>query len=85
MTITLKIKPNPTDADVINSMMAGAVTATLAKIKQVEDAVADIRDPQTGEGATVTWKPDNDGVTISIKGSEFVRAEAQKRVEAFPQ
>ena len=84
MTIELKIKPNPRDADVISGMMNAAVVAALSQIKQIEDAVADIRDPQTGEGAKVTWSSHVEGIKVSISGSDFVRAEAEKRVAALP-
>ena len=83
MNIEIKIKPNPLDADILTGMMNAATAASLAKIKQIEAAVADIRDPATGEGAKVTWEPSPEGVKVSIKGSDYVKAEAQRRVDAL--
>jgi len=84
MTIELTIKPNPRDADVINGMMTAAIAVTLAKIKQIEDAVADIRDPENGGTAKVTWSSHVEGVKVSISGSDYVRAEAERRIAALP-
>jgi hypothetical protein len=83
-TIEIKIKPNPEDTDLLNGMMNKAVAAALSKIKQIEEAIADIRDPETKEGAKVTWEPVSDGVKVSIKGSDFVKAEAERRISALP-
>ncbi len=82
MTININIKPNPKDTDAITGMLTAAVSAALSKIKQIEAAVADIRDPATGEGAKVTWEPHKEGVKVSIKGSDYVRAEAERRISA---
>jgi hypothetical protein len=74
--IKVDIKPNLQDA---KAMCHEAVSIALAKIKEIEKMVEDIRDPVTGEGAKVTWEMSPEGVVVSINGSPFVRAEAEKR------
>jgi hypothetical protein len=42
--------------------------------------LAEIRDPKSGEQAEVTQTPLPDGVKIMVRGSEFIRAEAKRRM-----
>jgi hypothetical protein len=84
MPLTINIKPDLKNPDVINKMMADAVFAVLSKIKQIEEALADIRDPDTGKGAKVSWAKHDDGIKVLISGSPFVRAEAERRISALP-
>jgi len=84
INITLHIKPDPKEADIITGLMNAAVAANMAKIKQIQDAVADIRDPNTGAGAQVEWKSENGGIAITISGSKFVKDEAERRISGLP-
>jgi hypothetical protein len=79
MTIHVDIKSNPD----VQAMCHEAVSLAIAKIKEVQKLVEDIRDPVTGEGAKVTFDMKPEGVVVSIHGSPFVRAEAEKRAAAL--
>lgn len=82
MTITVNIDAKGKD---INDICKAAVTANLAQLKYIEKLVEDIRDPVTGEAAKFSWDIHaSGGIEVSIKGSDFVRAEAERRISAAP-
>ncbi len=81
MIIDAKFKPVPGDAEA--NGRAGAFAA-LKRLKQVEELVANIKDPETGAHPTMTWNIVEDGITISFDGSDCVVAEMQRRLHELP-
>jgi hypothetical protein len=57
-------------------------TTSLAIIARVAELLADIRDPETGEGATITQTRMPDGIKVLVRGSAPVRDEALRRISA---
>jgi hypothetical protein len=52
-------------------------------IRQVKELLADLADPETGEGAEVSFDNDNGNLVVSIRGTEWVREEAQRRLSVL--
>ena len=49
-------------------------------IRQVKELLADLADPETGEAAEVSFDNDNGNLVVAVRGTEWVRVEAQKRL-----
>jgi len=82
ITIEAKFKPTPDDMDATGR--AGALAA-LRKLKQVEELIADISDPDTGEHPSMKWELLDDGIKITYDGSDYVLGEMRRRVQELPE
>lgn len=49
-------------------------------IRQVKELLADLADPETGEAAEVSFDNDNGNLVVAVRGTEWVRLEAQRRL-----
>ena len=81
ITIETKFKPSSLDPTAIGRE---AIKSALTKLKQIENLVAEVRDPETGQPAKLSWDVGDDGITITIKGSDSLTSELKQRVEALP-
>jgi hypothetical protein len=75
-----KFKPTSDDPTVIGE---DAAKAALARIKELEKIVEEVRDPQTGQAGKLSWESTQKGIEITIKGSDFVISEVERRIAAL--
>jgi hypothetical protein len=80
MILETKFKPTSSDPTAIGEE---ATKAALSKIKELERIAEEVRDPQTGEPGKLSWESTDKGIEITIKGSDFVVSEVQRRIEAM--
>ena len=54
-------------------------------IQQIKDLLGDLQDPETGEPVEIIFDRDKEDLILTIRGSNWVKSEAQKRMaNAFP-
>ena len=78
--IRIKITTNdkPTPRGKIHDIIEHAINE--AAVSKVKEMLGDLRDPETGKEATVSFEMSDTGLVIGIKGSDFVLQEGLRRL-----
>jgi hypothetical protein len=53
------------------------------QIEQVKELLGDLQDPETGEFPEISFDRENEDLVVRVHGTEWLRAEAQKRLAGF--
>ena len=55
----------------------------ILRIRKAKELLAGLYDPQTGEAAEVSFENDNGNLVVAVRGTEWVRSEAQRLLASF--
>ena len=55
----------------------------ILKIRKTRELLAGLYDPETGEAAEVSFENDNGNLVVAVRGTEWVRLEAQRLLSSF--
>ena len=55
----------------------------ILRIRKVRELLAGLYDPETGEVAEVSFENDNGNLVVAVRGTEWVKSEAQRLLSSF--